>query len=280
MSNMEVPLNEDLKFYAFGGVSYRNGQAAGFYRRPDQSRANTLVYINGFLPEIYANIKDKSIAAGITGTVNEWRVDFSDTWGRNSFDFTITNSSNASMDKSTPTTAYAGGFAFTQNTSNLDLTRYYDDILFGFNIAFGLEYRFENYQLFEGQEESYATYDINGDVVKASTPDALLTTDFFGRTRPGGIQVFPGFRPENQRDRFRNSYAAYLDFEADLSENVIMGLAARYENYSDFGDTFNWKVISRFGVIDNFNIRAAANTGFRAPSLHQLHFQCHKYQLH
>ncbi len=272
ISNMEIPLNKDLKFYAFGDVSYRNGQAAGFYRRPDQSRANTLVYINGFLPEIYANIKDKSIAAGIIGTVNEWRVDFSNTWGRNSFDFTITNSSNASMDRSTPITAYAGGFAFTQNTSNLDLTRYYDDILSGFNIALGLEYRFENYQLFEGQEESYATYDINGDVVKASTPDTLLITDFFGRTRPGGIQVFPGFRPENQRDRFRNSYAAYLDFEADLSENVIMGLAGRYENYSDFGDTFNWKVTSRFGVIDNFSIRIAASTGFRAPSLHQLHF--------
>ena len=34
MANMELKLNDDFSFYAFGGISHRRGNAAGFYRRP------------------------------------------------------------------------------------------------------------------------------------------------------------------------------------------------------------------------------------------------------
>lgn len=273
MFNMEMPFSENFGFYAFGGTSYRNGQSAGFYRRPDQARANTAVYINGFLPEYHGDIKDQSAAIGIRGTTAaDWHIDFSNTWGRNSFDYTVMGSSNATLGRATPTSVYAGGFSFTQNTTNLDLSKYNEDIFAGLNVGLGLEYRLENYQLLAGQEESYASYDINGDVVLDGTPGNLLVTDFFGRQRPAGIQVFPGHRPENERDRFRNSYAAYLDLEADMSDQIILALAGRYENYSDFGDTFNWKISSRFQISDKFSIRGGMSTGFRAPSLHQLHF--------
>lgn len=273
MFNMELPFSENFGLYAFGGTSYRNGQSAGFYRRPDQARANTAVYINGFLPQYHGDIKDQSASVGIEGTTQgDWHVDFSNTWGRNTFDYTVMGSSNATLGRATPTSVYAGGFSFTQNTTNLDLTKYHDHIFTGLNVALGLEYRMENYQVFAGQEESYASYDINGDVVTNGTPSNLLVTDFFGRQRPAGIQVFPGHRPENERDRFRSNYAAYIDFEADMSDKIIVGLAGRYENYSDFGDTFNWKLTSRFQVSDGLSIRGGMSTGFRAPSLHQLHF--------
>ncbi|MBC7848715.1 MAG: TonB-dependent receptor, partial [Chitinophagaceae bacterium] len=45
--------------------------------------------------------------------------------------------------------------------------------------------------------------------------------------------------------------------------------ALRYENYSDFGSTINYKLVSRYRVSDRFSVRAAASTGFRAPSLQQ-----------
>lgn len=273
MFNAQLPLSDRFGFYTFGGASYRNSQSAGFYRRPDQARANTAVYINGFLPEYHGDVKDQSVAIGIQGTTTSgWYVDFSNTWGRNSFDYTVVGSSNATLGRATPTSVYAGGFAFTQNTTNLDLTRYNPDVFSGLNIALGLEYRLENYEVFAGQEESWVAYDLNGDVVTGGTPDALRVVDFFGRQRPAGIQVFPGQRPENERNRFRNSYAAYVDFEADLSDRVVLGLAGRYENYSDFGDTFNWKLTSRFELSDQVSVRGGLSTGFRAPSLHQLHF--------
>ena len=52
MANMELQLNDDFSFYAFGGISHRRGNAAGFYRRPAQSRAFTGLYPAGMLPEI------------------------------------------------------------------------------------------------------------------------------------------------------------------------------------------------------------------------------------
>ncbi|MEQ6122672.1 TonB-dependent receptor [Pseudotenacibaculum sp. MALMAid0570] len=269
-ANMEFPVSEDMEIYAFGGISYRRGNAGGFYRRPDQSRAFTGLYRAGFLPEINSDVKDKSFAVGIRGKQGDWDIDFSNTWGENSFDFTISNSNNATLLNSSPLTAYAGGFSFSQNTTNLDVSQYFEDTFEGLNVAFGAEYRLENYNIFQGQEESWATYDINGNIWDGSAATQVL--DFFGRARPGGIQVFPGFRPENERNAHRNSYAFYADVEADLSESWLVSGAVRYENYSDFGSTLNWKLATRVKLSDNINFRAAASTGFRAPSLHQQNF--------
>jgi iron complex outermembrane receptor protein len=48
--------------------------------------------------------------------------------------------------------------------------------------------------------------------------------------------------------------------------------ALRYENYSDFGGTTNYKLATRYKLTDNINLRGAISTGFRAPSLHQIYF--------
>ena len=270
MANMEFQINDDFSFYAFGGISHRKGNAAGFYRRPAQSRAFTGLYPAGMLPEINSIVNDESIAVGIKGKQGDWDIDFSNTYGKNSFDFNIGNSSNASLQQASPLEVYAGGFSFTQNTTNLDLTKFYEDVMSGLNVAVGSEYRMEAYDITAGQEESWATYDVNGEIWNGDA--ATQVTDFFGRSRPGGIQVFPGFRPANERNATRNSYAFYGDLELDVNKNLFLSGAVRYENYSDFGSTFNWKLAGIVKVSDNVNIRAAASTGFRAPSLAQLNF--------
>ena len=99
-----------------------------------------------------------------------------------------------------------------------------------------------------------------------------MPTDFYGATRPGGAQVFPGFRPANAIDNGRNSVALYTDLEYDVTEKWLLNGALRYENYSDFGNTTNYKLASRYKLTDNINIRGAVSTGFRAPSLHQIYF--------
>ena len=142
----------------------------------------------------------------------------------------------------------------------------------GLNIAFGAEYRIENYNIVAGEEASYAQYNTNGNVHDPTDPESTVPTDFFGNSRPGGIQVFPGFKPENEVDAFRNSVAGYFDVEADFTENFLVSGAVRYENYSDFGGTINFKLATRVKASENFNIRGGLQTGFRAPSLHQIHF--------
>ena len=275
MMNMELPVDDNgATFYSFGGLSFRNGLAAGFFRRPayTDGRGTTAALENGFLPHIASRVVDKSFGAGLKGMIGDWNVDFSNTYGTNSFDYTIENTANATLLSSTPREFNAGGFSFAQNTTNLDISRFYDDIFEGLNVAFGAEYRLENYQLIAGEEASWASYDINGEVVTQTTPDADKVYSYFGRLAPGGSQVFPGYRPENAVDANRNSYAGYVDVEADITENLLVSTALRYEDYNDFGDTFNWKIASRFKVSDNLAIRGAASTGFRAPDLHQIYF--------
>jgi iron complex outermembrane receptor protein len=270
-ANFSLPLDDKgTELYSFAGMSSRTGNSAGFYRLPNQSRTFTPAYINGFLPEINSNIKDKSLAAGIKGKIGDWNVDFSNSYGRNAFLYTIGNTFNASLQNSSPTTFDAGGFNFSQNTTNLDINQFYDAIFSGLNVAFGGEYRLENYEIEAGEEASYAQYTANGQAITLS--DQQPSVDFFDNSRPGGSQVFPGFSPKNELSRGRSSVAAYLDMEASISEKFRLSFATRFEDYSDFGSTVNFKLATFVKAAENFNIRAALNTGFRAPSLHQLNF--------
>lgn len=76
----------------------------------------------------------------------------------------------------------------------------------------------------------------------------------------------------NAVDKNRQSVAAYADVEFNFTNWLLVDAAARYENYSDFGSTFNYKLASRIKVAPNFNVRLAGSTGFRAPSIHQIYY--------
>lgn len=267
--NAELPINDDWKVYTFGGYSLRHGTSGGFYRRPRESRTFTGLYPNGYLPQIGTDIQDLSLAAGIKGKWEGWNIDFSNTFGQNSFTYNIGNTGNTSMRFASPNEFNAGGLRFSQNTINLDFSKKYD-AWEGINVAFGGEHRFENFKISQGEEASYQTYDQYGNIWNGDP--AQRATDFFGQPLPGGSQVFNGFRPENAVNKNRQSLAAYADVEFNFTNWLLIDAAARYENYSDFGSTFNYKLASRIKVAPNFNVRFAGSTGFRAPSIHQIYY--------
>jgi iron complex outermembrane receptor protein len=185
------------------------------------------------------------------------------------------------MGSASPTSFNAGGFSYSENTSNLDISRYYEEVMSGFNIGFGAEYRLENYQINAGEEASYTNYGLASYLV-SNNGDSTLVNDFsgpvstvfdeLGRARPGGSQVFPGFAPRNEVNAFRNAIGVYVDAELDLTDKFLVGLAARFEDYSDFGSTINGKASARYKVTSNSSLRGAYSTGFRAPALHQLNY--------
>jgi len=281
--NSIIPLNDGAEFYAFGGLNYRSGESAAFRRQPAQITQNIQeIYPLGYLPLIGTDNYDQSFATGIRGKVGKWNADFSNTFGRNQIDFTTTNSLNASLLKASPTTFTDGGYRFAQNTTNLDFNRRFDDVLSGLNVAFGAEHRFENYKIVEGEENSYADY---GRAIKVGTDGAgkdILIPDITGNIQTlraqngnpygGGAQAFPGFRPENAVNATRTAVAAYTDLEFNFTPSWLVDGALRFENYSDFGSTLNWKISSRYKIGESWAIRGAASTGFRAPSLHQRYF--------
>jgi len=267
--NAAYPVSKNSELYAFGGYSNRNGAAAGNYRRPSTPNSTTAVYPNGFLPEIHSEITDISGAFGLRGKVFEnWNYDLSNTYGKNSFGFIVENSINASLGKVSPSTFDSGKLSFAQNTTNFDINRKFDKL----NLAFGAEFRHENYIISAGEEKSYALYDITGQLVTTTTPNNMKVTDFYGTNRGAGAQVFPGFSPSNALDKTRNSVALYGDLEYDINNKWMVNGAIRFENYSDFGNTTNFKLATRYKLTDNINLRGAVATGFRAPSLHQIYF--------
>ncbi len=275
MMNAAVEISEESEFYMFGGINSRRGMATGFFRLPNQSRTLTTIYPNGFLPEINSIIFDGALTAGIRGNIGGWSVDFSNTYGTNSFDFFITNTLNASRGNSTATSFNSGGFSFSQNTTNLDFSRYFEGVMAGINVAYGAEHRVETYQIFAGEEGSYTNYgNVNVvDTLDDGTPFSNTFNQeniFYGR--PGGAQVFPGFQPGNELNQSRSNIGLYADVELNFTDNFFADLAVRFEDYSDFGSTFNWKVASRLAITDALALRGAVSTGFRAPSLQQRYF--------
>ncbi len=121
---------------------------------------------------------------------------------------TSTNTLNASIANQdllnggtgiSPTRFDAGGFAFSQATTNFDFTRFYEGVAKGMNVAFGLEYRRENYKIFAGEPGSY------------------IDADGVGIGGNAGSQGFPGFQPSDATSKTRSNRAAYIDVETDVS---------------------------------------------------------------
>ena len=273
--NFAIPVSENTEIYAFGGRNYRDTDAYAFTRNNPTARNVESIYPDGFTPRITSNIIDNSFSAGIrTTTDSGWKIDLSNTFGKNDFHYFIKGTLNSSLEETSPTDFDAGGHSLSQNTVNLDFSKYYDDVLSGMNIAFGAEYRTENFIIFAGEEASWGTYDVNRVLITDPTRQEQPTVIIDGEEvpRPGGSQGFPGYGPANEVNRSRSNISLYADSEFDITETFLLSAAARFENYTDFGSTINGKLAARLKVSDNINVRGSISSGFRAPSLAQIYY--------
>ena len=233
--NAEVARENDLTFYSNAIFNYRDSKASAFFRIPDATRE---ARPEGFLPIIHAKIIDYSLTAGLNGQFsNGYYWDISNVYGYNSFHFSVTDSANYSLGSMSPTSFDNGKLSFIQNTTNFDLRKRVGNL----GLAGGLEYRYENYQIESGELTSYTG---------------------------SGSQGFAGYKPENETNSDRNSYALYANITQEFGTVSLEG-AARYEDYSDFGSTTNIKLALGYKIVPELLLRTSASTGFRAPSLAQ-----------
>lgn len=233
--NAEIPQKTDLTFYSNAIFNYRDSKSNAFFRVPDPSRE---IFSDGYLPIINATIFDYSITSGMNGQLDDgYFWDLSNVYGYNRFEFDVTDSINQSLGKLSPTSFDNGELSFIQNTTNLDVNKNIGNL----GLAAGLEYRYEKYQIKQGELASY------------------IGT---------GSQGFAGFKPENETNSHRYNYAVYINASHKFAALSLEG-AARFEHYSDFGSTTNAKVAMGYKIISQLLLRASASTGFRAPSLAQ-----------
>jgi iron complex outermembrane receptor protein len=157
------------------------------------------------------------------------------------------------------------------HVTGLNFSKYYKKVASGLNIAFGSEYRSENFRIFAGELGSYATYDTLG--IPITNPAIQVPyVNEFGVTPGGGSQGFPGYSPANAVDKSRSNIGFYGDVELNATKHWLISGALRYENYSDFGNTLNYKLASRYNIGNDLAVRASVSSGFRAPSLAQIHY--------
>lgn len=290
-NNLEAVLNAGAKlgdnadFYFTAIASHREGEATGFSRNPNSVSQQPVLangqryYYDGFLPQIAPTIEDWSGIIGFHGNAGAWDIDLSNTVGKNSIWYDIHNTGNASLAASNnvQTEFYAGKLSFLQNTANLDVSRKFNFANHNsMNLAFGGEYRYEQFRINQGETNSY----INGGRIASVDPippypGTVLYTTFGPVTPASGSQVFPGFKDVDAIKAKRDIYAGYGDLEFNLGK-LLIDAAGRYEIYKEFQQDYNnlsGKLTGRFELSRNFAIRGSVSNGFRAPSLHQRYFQ-------
>lgn len=247
------------QFYQFGGANFRTGAARGFYRFPYQQHKQSGLYPWGFSPEIHPRIIDASWLSGLRRNFGLWQVDLNQNIGINQVTFLIKNSNNASLGLQSPTSARAGSLLYNQLITKCDASRTSADKQSAWQM--GIQWRNEFFRQAAGEEWSWKNYNTN-------TEDQ----------QEGGIQVFPGYRPEHTARVWRTSWSAYLLFHQYINSHWHYALALRGESWTANNSFLTGKAALTYRSDRGLKIRAALNTGLRPPSLAQAYFSSQSLQ--
>ncbi|MEL6567278.1 MAG: TonB-dependent receptor [Pseudomonadota bacterium] len=300
-ANAGYSISPDWELYGWLGYQDREAESTGFYRRSSDSAPSPLgtrstprnlteIYPDGFLPTIVGDVTDISAGGGVRGDLGGWDADFSVVYGSNELDYSVVNTLNASLGPTSQTEFDAGALEYNQVVVNANITQTFDNLLPGSTtLSFGLEYRDEGFEITAGETNSFiqggyrgipgvnyapvvgvnvpADFDIND---PSTFPDPFDAD--FGVGFAGGSQVFAGFTPQSEVDASRDNIGLYADAEWEPNDQTLLSAAVRFEDYSDFGETFTGKLTGRYDFNDAFAVRGAFSTGFRAPSLQQQFF--------
>ena len=284
--NAALPVSDTAEIYGFGNYSVKD-QVGGFFHRTrgvtqllplrleDGSIYNPGqdLYPSGFTPQFGGDVTDFSATAGLRGDFsNGLSYDMSAAYASNEIDYSIVNTLNPSMGPDSPTAFRPGKLVNEEISLNLDFVYEIDlDLASPLSVAFGAEYREETYDIKRGDDASFtigpfAQPDPFGFCEVNICPEG----DPAFNAVPVGSNGFPGFSPGFTSSVGRESYAAYIDLEADITPEWLLNGAARFEDFSDFGSVAIWKLATRYRLTENVNIRGSLGTGFRAPTMGQV----------
>lgn len=204
----------------------------------------------GFTPRFGGTVTDTAFLLGLKGELeNGMTWDVSAYQGENEGDFFINNTVNASLGENTPRNFDPGLYRQTDVNFNADFTYAVSETV---NLAFGAEHRTEEFTIGAGQEESYI--------------DGGLGVQGFSTSTNG----FPGFSPDISGSFDRSNSAVYIDADWDVSEDLLLAAAVRFEDFDGFGNTTNYKLGANYKMEENLGVRATLSTGFKAPTSGQI----------
>jgi len=262
--NLEIPLQDDLKFYSFSTFSYMETTKVTGNYRPNEITSLAgdpdTPYPDGIHAQRRNRTKDFQIAGGFKGEVGGWNYDASSTWGEDDSTLNANNTINPSWGPTSPTSFNLASQIFDQWTNNLDFNRSFDiGMKNPLQAAFGFEHRFERFEIEAGDYASYTP----GNYILPSGP-------FAGLTPLPGLASYNGTSTADAGSISRNNVASYFDLGLDVTDKWYLGVAGRYEHYTqDIGSTWSGKFSTRYEILPGLALRGTVNNGFRAPSLAQ-----------
>ena len=274
--NAGIDIADNVEFYSFGNFADTYGKYSFFYRPPgrsgvliplpndpnDPSKGNFCwcdQYPAGFTPEFEGFQTDWSSVTGIRGVLGDgYNYDISATFGHNRINYILYNSLNPSWGPFSQTKFRPGDLRQQDRNINLDLSKEFTENI---NVAVGFETRQETYTMFAGEQQAWAAGPWAG-VSKFINPE---TGENYSEPSIGA-NGFSGTNEENAGSFESENWAGYIDLEWDITDNFLVQLAYRHEDYEKFGTTDNYKIATRYTVADWLTLRGAYSTGFRAPT--------------
>ena len=203
----------------------------------------------GFQPRFGGKVTDYSLVVGLKGVVNRLSYDISASLGENEAAYFLHNSVNPSWGPDSPTSFDLGSYIQKETNLNIDVTYMADvGLASDLNVAAGLEWREEQFEITLGQRESWD----KGEYIFSGAKN--------------GSNGFNGFGPTAAGEWDRENVAAYLDLEVDVQPNWTIGGAVRWEDFDNFGTETTAKVSTRIQASEVFALRGSFGTGFRAPT--------------
>ncbi len=263
-------ITDNTEIYGDAAYIYKRVNSFANYRTPYWRTEEDFPYLAdffpngpngeyiGYVPTFEGLLNDYNGTLGFRTKKDGWIADLSFTVGGNQQTYKVNNSHNRNgtlnpdgtfrYRENSPINFDPGGTRFTHTVGNIDITRRLSDKV---GIAFGSEFRNENFTVIEGQLSSY---------------------------EDGGADSFAGADPRNSGKFNRYNFGGYADAAFDITDDFLVNATVRLENYSDFGNAFVYKLSSRYKFNDDkITVRASFSTGFKAPTLHQIFTQKAQY---
>ncbi|MBT5388273.1 MAG: TonB-dependent receptor [Porticoccaceae bacterium] len=248
--------NTGVEVYAHGGYAETDGRYRFFYRAgydQDCSTAHGTIQSlcqdanwvpgtlrQGYTPYLDGAQTDISLVGGIRGDMgNGYSYDISMGRGSNELRYILNNTTAPSLgvasDGSFQRDFIMGGYDQEEVNFNADFNK---TLSADMNLAFGAEWREETFTTVPGEQSAI----------------------------DGNTSGMSSVKPADAGSFSRDNVALYVDLEHDVSDDLLMQYAVRYEDFSDFGNTANGKIAGRYTVNDTLTLRGSMSTGFHAPT--------------
>ncbi|MGN6588853.1 MAG: TonB-dependent receptor plug domain-containing protein [Sphingomicrobium sp.] len=264
---------------------------AGGYVNDSNRFLFTSLYPAGFTPRFVGITKERYGTLGWKGGVtNGLTWDLSGTLAKNTLTLSMNSSLSPTYGPQSQTSFQFGQLSQEEKNLNADFTYPVNVGFFSpLTLAWGAEWRKETYGQTAGDVQSYGAgpfaasqplYNLVSPGVYTPTPYVAgsycaggtpTPTQCIIAGRAPGASGYGGTSPQAAGKWSQSSYGVYGDAEADVTQQLSVGVAGRYEHYNTFGGSFVYKVNALYKVIPELSLRGTIGTGFHAPSPGQSH---------